>query len=61
MGNRLAKAGADLVSLSEKIDTTSATGKMIFRLLASPQSSSVTRSLSVPQWLLRIRRVSMNG
>jgi len=35
MGNRLAKAGADLVSLSEKIDTTSATGKMIFRLLAS--------------------------
>ena len=34
MGNRLAKAGTDLVSLSEKIDTTSATGKMIFRLLA---------------------------
>jgi len=35
MGHRLAKAGTDLVSLSEKIDTTSATGKMIFRLLAS--------------------------
>jgi DNA invertase Pin-like site-specific DNA recombinase len=26
--------GADLVSLSEKIDTTSASGKMVFRLLA---------------------------
>lgn len=31
---RLGKAGADLVSLSEQIDTTSAAGKMIFRLLA---------------------------
>lgn len=31
---RLEKAGADLVSLSEKVDTTSAAGKMIFRLLA---------------------------
>jgi len=30
----LEKAGADLVSLSERIDTTSAAGKMIFRLLA---------------------------
>lgn len=29
----LDKAGADLVSLSEKIDTSSAAGKMIFRLL----------------------------
>ena len=27
-------AGADLVSLSEKIDTTSAAGKMVFRMLA---------------------------
>jgi site-specific DNA recombinase len=34
LGERLAKAGADLVSLSEKIDTTSAAGKMIFRMLA---------------------------
>lgn len=34
ISDRLAKNGADLVSLSEKIDTTSATGKMIFRLLA---------------------------
>lgn len=34
ISKRLDKAGADLVSLSEKIDTTSATGKMIFRLLA---------------------------
>ena len=34
LGSRLAKAGADLVSLSEKIDTTSAAGKMIFRMLA---------------------------
>lgn len=34
ISDRLNKAGADLVSLSEKIDTTSAAGKMIFRLLA---------------------------
>src|SRR6266581_6504849 len=34
LGERLAKAGADLVSLSEKIDTTSAAGKMVFRMLA---------------------------
>jgi len=30
----LAKREADLVSLSEKIDTTSAAGKMVFRILA---------------------------
>ena len=30
----LQKKDADLVSLSEKIDTTSASGKMVFRLLA---------------------------
>ena len=34
IGERLDKRGADLVSLSEKIDTTTAAGKMIFRLLA---------------------------
>jgi DNA invertase Pin-like site-specific DNA recombinase len=34
LGERLNKAGADLVSLSEKIDTTSAAGKMVFRMLA---------------------------
>lgn len=34
IGERLEKAGADLVSLSEKIDTTSAAGRMVFRLLA---------------------------
>ena len=34
IGERLEKAGADLVSLSEKIDTTSACGKMLFRMLA---------------------------
>jgi len=34
ISDRLVKAGADLVSLSEKIDTTSASGKMIFRLMA---------------------------
>ena len=34
IAERLEKAGADLVSLSEKIDTTSAAGKMIFRMLA---------------------------
>lgn len=34
IGDKLARIGADLVSLSEKIDTTSASGKMVFRLLA---------------------------
>ena len=34
IGERLDKSGADLVSLSEKIDTTSAAGKMVFRMLA---------------------------
>ena len=34
LAERLGKAGADLVSLSERIDTTSAAGKMVFRLLA---------------------------
>ena len=31
---KLDKAGADLVSLSERIDTTTASGKMVFRMLA---------------------------
>ena len=35
IAERLDKAGADLVSLSERIDTTTAVGKMIFRLLAA--------------------------
>lgn len=34
ISDRLSKVGADLVSLSEKIDTTSAAGKMVFRMLA---------------------------
>ena len=34
IGERLDKAGADLVSLSEQIDTTTAAGKMVFRMLA---------------------------
>jgi len=34
IAERLAKSGADLVSLSEKIDTTSAAGKMVFRMMA---------------------------
>ena len=34
IAEKLDKAGADLVSLSERIDTTSASGKMIFRLMA---------------------------
>jgi site-specific DNA recombinase len=34
ISERLTKAGTDLVSLSEKIDTTSAAGKMVFRMLA---------------------------
>jgi DNA invertase Pin-like site-specific DNA recombinase len=34
IAERLEKSGADLVSLSEAIDTTSAAGKMVFRMLA---------------------------
>ena len=34
ISERLGKAGADLVSLSESIDTTTAAGKMVFRMLA---------------------------
>lgn len=34
ISERLDKAGADLVSLTEKIDTTTAAGKMVFRMLA---------------------------
>jgi len=34
IAEQLEKAGADLVSLSENIDTTSAAGKMVFRMLA---------------------------
>jgi len=34
IAERLDRRGADLVSLSEKIETTSAAGKMVFRLLA---------------------------
>jgi site-specific DNA recombinase len=34
ISDRLRRSGADLASLSEKIDTTSAAGKMVFRLLA---------------------------
>lgn len=34
IAERLDKAGADLVSLSESIDTMSAAGKMVFRMLA---------------------------
>jgi site-specific DNA recombinase len=34
IAERLDRAGADLVSLSEQIDTTTAAGKMVFRMLA---------------------------
>jgi len=34
IAERLEKAGCDLVSLTEKIDTTTASGKMVFRMLA---------------------------
>ena len=34
IAERIDKAGCDLVSLSERIDTTTATGKMVFRTLA---------------------------
>jgi site-specific DNA recombinase len=34
IADRLERAGADLVSLSEQLDTTTAAGKMLFRLMA---------------------------
>lgn len=34
IADRLERRGADLVSLTEKIDTTSAAGRMVFRMLA---------------------------
>jgi len=34
IADKLERRGADLVSLTEKIDTTSAAGKMVFRMLA---------------------------
>lgn len=34
IGEKIREAGADMVSLSEKIDTTGASGRMIFNLLA---------------------------
>jgi DNA invertase Pin-like site-specific DNA recombinase len=34
ISERLSEAGADLVSLSERLDTTTAAGRMLFRLLA---------------------------
>jgi site-specific DNA recombinase len=34
ISEQLSKAGADLVSLSEKIDSTTAAGKMVFQMLA---------------------------
>jgi site-specific DNA recombinase len=34
LADRLERQGADLVSLTEKIDTTSAAGRMVFRMLA---------------------------
>jgi len=34
IADKMDKAGADLVSLSERIDTTTAAGKMVFRMLA---------------------------
>ena len=34
IAEQIEKRGADLVSISEKIDTTSAAGKMVFRMLA---------------------------
>ena len=34
LSEELQRCGADLVSLTEKIDTTSAAGKMVFRMLA---------------------------
>ncbi len=34
IAEKLEKSGADLVSLSEKIDTTTAAGKMVFRMLS---------------------------
>jgi DNA invertase Pin-like site-specific DNA recombinase len=56
LGERLSKAGADLVSLSEKIDTTSAAGKMVFRMLAVLAEFERDQVASAPPWRCSIRK-----
>ena len=51
LGETFAQAGADIVSLSENIDTTSAAGKMVFRMLAVLAEFERDQvSASVPRW-----------
>lgn len=59
ISNRLDKVGADLVSLSEKIDTTSASGKMVFRLLAV--LSEFERDLVSERTITALQHKKRNG
>ncbi len=53
---RLEKCGADLCSLSEKIDTTSASGKMVFRLLAVLAEFERDQTAERTRFALRFKR-----
>jgi DNA invertase Pin-like site-specific DNA recombinase len=59
IGDRLERAGADLVSLSESIDTTSAAGKMIFRMLAV--LSEFERDLVSERTTMALAHLRANG
>lgn len=55
IADRLGKAGADLVSITEKIDTTTAAGKMIFTVIAAlaefERALISERATEVSSWL----------
>jgi DNA invertase Pin-like site-specific DNA recombinase len=59
IGDRLDAAGADLVSLSEAIDTTSAAGKMVFRMLAV--LSEFERDLVVERTTMALAHMRAQG
>lgn len=59
IADRLERQGADLVSLSEKIDTTSAAGKMIFRLMAV--MAEFERDQTSERTKMALRQLKANG
>lgn len=56
---RLDKCGADLVSLSEKIDTTSAAGRMLFHILAA--LAQFERDLTAERTLAAMAHMRQNN
>lgn len=59
IAEKLDRRGADLVSLSEKIETTSAAGKMVFRLLAV--LSEFERDVIAERTSLVMRHMQIQG